>query len=117
MPTRKPKPYRHPRSLDALFPRPVVKRCARGHSQTPEWRMSWGCSTCRKEEEAFAARQLERTYERQISAAVERKAWQKALPQLPDPYVLRDFHGRVVGVYRAAARRGPKRRTRISRRA
>lgn len=44
----------HPRSLDALFPRPkkpAVKRCARGHRQQPDWRPTMGCPFCALYEE------------------------------------------------------------------
>jgi hypothetical protein len=107
--TRKPKPRVHPRSLDALFPRPKVKRCAHGHSQTPEWRPSWGCSTCRKQEEEFTRRQWERTEERKSAARVERLTEAAKLPRLPDPYLLRDHSGRVVGIFRAGGRRRRRR--------
>lgn len=99
----------HPRSLDALFPRPKVKRCLAGHSQTPEWRPAHGCSTCRKNEKEFARRQWERTDERRNAARVERETEAAKLARLPDPYVLRDYHGRVVGTYRAGGRRRQRR--------
>jgi hypothetical protein len=47
-----PRKTRHPRSLDALFPRPKpppVKRCPAGHRMGVDWRPVMGCSTCRKE--------------------------------------------------------------------
>lgn len=112
MPTRT-KPYRHPRSLDALFPRPKVRRCSRGHSQTPEWKAHHGCSTCRKQDEEAAERERLRAG----AAKAEREAARAALRPLPDPYVLRDYHGRIVGTFRAGGRRGPARRARIKQRA
>lgn len=112
MPTARKKPRVHPRSLDALFPRPKVKRCPAGHSQTPEWRPIHGCSTCRKNEEEFARRQWERTEERRNAARVEREAEAAKLTPLPDPYILRDFHGRIVGIYRTGGRRRTRRKGR-----
>jgi hypothetical protein len=101
------KPRLHPRSLDALFPRPAIKRCPAGHSQTPDWKPQRGCSTCRKAEE-------ERTDERRNAARVERETELAKLTRLPDPYVLTDYHGRVVGRFRAGGR-GPGQRRRVKR--
>ena len=69
----------HPRSLDVLFPRPKVKRCIGGHSQTPEWRPMHGCSTCCKE-------QAERAEQERMAAgggAAERERWRSRLGPAP----------------------------------
>lgn len=65
------------------------------------------------EAERLARLVAERLLDEPDPCAAERDHWRRVLPQLPDPYVLRDFHGRVVQVYRAGGRRGPKRRRRI----
>lgn len=113
-PPRKTKSKPHPRSLDALFPKPKVKRCPRGHSQTPEWRPSRGCSTCIKEEAEFAARQWERTEARKNASRIERETEAAKLRPLPDPYILWSHDGRRQ-VFHAA--RGPRQRSRIRPRA
>lgn len=109
--TRKPaRP--HPRSLTALFgPPPKPRRCTRGHTQTPEWKPRHGCSTCEKQNAAM--REVALAQEAVVRAQRERERAEatKALPALPDPYVLRDYHGRVVATYRAGGR-GRKRRRR-----
>lgn len=106
--TRKPPPKRpHPRSLDALFPLPKVQKCARGHTQTPQWKRHHGCSTCRKQEEAA---RLAFSAEAKVQARREREQATEQLRPLPDPYVLRDYHGRVVGTFRAGGRGRRKRR-------
>lgn len=110
--TRKPK-RPHPRSLDALFPKPKVRRCGRGHGQTPEWRPSRGCSTCRKQDDERALDEQLRQY----AGAAEREKWRAILPPLPDPYVLRCTDGTRPQVFRACGRRGPARRKRIKLRA
>jgi hypothetical protein len=116
---RKPKPYRHPRSLDALFPAPKPKRCSRGHSQTPEWRAIHGCSTCRKIEQAEArkaevmARSLDPLYD---EGKAEREHWKRVLPRLPDPYVLHSRDGRPQ-VFRSGGGRRPGKRRRVKQRA
>lgn len=48
-----PRKRPHPRSLDALFPRPKkppVKRCGAGHRMGVDWRPVMGCKTCRDQE-------------------------------------------------------------------
>jgi hypothetical protein len=105
MPAAKKRP--HPRSLDALFPRPKVKRCHAGHSQTPEWRASWGCSTCRKEEEEFARRQWERTDARLNAARLEREEWSAGLGPPPIVMTIRTHDGTVQTFHP-----GPRRRRR-----
>ncbi len=45
-----PRKRPHPRSLDALFPKPKVrpvKRCPAGHRMGVDWRPVMGCKTCR----------------------------------------------------------------------
>lgn len=101
MPPPRKKP--HPRSLDALFPVPAVKRCARGHSQTPQW--TGPCSTCRKIEEAES--RVQWVKDNQLEAKAEREAASAALKPLPDPYVLWTHDG-TRQVFRAA--RGRRRR-------
>lgn len=108
-PPRKKRP--HPRSLDALFPKPKVKRCARGHTQTPEWRPLHGCSTCRKidEAEAYRAEVMARMIDDPDEGKRERESWAAVLPRLPDPYVLRCTDGSRPQVFRAGGGRRRRR--------
>ncbi len=116
MPPRK-KP--HPRSLDALFPRPArkvaVKRCAWGHSQTPDWRTVQGCSTCRKREEAEAKRAALSG----DAGKAEREEWYRNNP-IPDVLTITETStGRVFRYVippHCRKRRGPGGRGRIKRR-
>lgn len=107
-PRKKAKP--HPRSLDALFPKPKVKRCARGHTQTPEWRAAHGCSTCAKIDEAarLVAEVKARMIDDPDEGKREREAWASVLPPLPDPYVLYSHDGRRQ-VFRAGGGRRRRR--------
>lgn len=102
--TRKPK-RPHPRSLDALFPAPKVKRCSRGHSQTPEWKKWHGCSTCKKQDAALAEMAEIYRLERQQAATAERLEWQRKLPTLPAVYDMRSTKGELQRFYP-----GPRRR-------
>lgn len=108
-PRKKAKP--HPRSLDALFPKPKVKRCARGHSQTPEWKPTHGCSTCAKIDEAarLVAEVKARMIDDPDEGKREREAWAATLTPLPDPYVLRCTDGSRPQVFRAGGRRRRRR--------
>lgn len=111
----------HPRSLDALFPRPkkpAVKRCPAGHRQTQKWRPGDSCTACqidaqRREQAALDA----------LTGAAEREAWSRAHP-CPAVLEMRVVDtGRVVRYvippHLAAQkrvmnkRRGPRRRRRI----
>jgi hypothetical protein len=109
MPTRKQRP--HPRSLDVLFPKVRVKRCFRGHTQTPEWKALHGCQACRKEGELRAIAELNR----EQSSKAERDAWYRANPV---PHVLEwreTSSGKLTrfAIPRHLQRRGPRRRRRI----
>lgn len=111
----------HPRSLDALFPRPkkpAVKRCPAGHRQTQKWRPGDACLACdldreRKERAALDA----------LTGAAERVAWSRANP-VPAVLEMRvTSTGKVIRYaippHLAAQkramdkRRGPRRRRRI----
>lgn len=88
---------------------PKVQRCTRGHSQTPEWKRHHGCSTCRKQDAQAEAAALAMSAEAKLVAKREREAATAQLRPLPDPYILRDYHGRVVGIFRAGGRRRRRR--------
>lgn len=109
MPQRRKPARPHPRSLDALFPKPRVKRCPAGHTQSPDWRATRGCSTCRRIEDAerLVAEVKARMIDDPDEGKREREAWAAVLPSLPDPYVLHSRDGRQV--FRAGGR-GRRRR-------
>jgi hypothetical protein len=79
---------------------PKKRKCARGHGQSPEWKATHGCSTCRKQD----ADSAERERLAAGAAKAEREAARAALRPLPNPYVLRDYSGRIVGTFRAGGR-------------
>lgn len=59
--------------------------------------MSWGCQTCRKNEEEFAARQAERTAERKGANRREREEWQALLGPPPAALEMRETStGRLI---------------------
>lgn len=104
MPTRK-KARPHPRSLDALLPVVRVKRCARGHTQTPTWKAHHGCSTCKK----LDALRAETEWATQQEAAAERAHWRTVLPRLPAVYEMRTSReGKLVRFSPGPKRRGPR---------
>lgn len=80
---------KHPRSLDALFPRVRVRRCPRGHTQTPDWRASQGCSTCDKADAAFD--RLQREIEER-----ERADQARPVPLLPASFQMVCGDGKVL---------------------
>ena len=107
----------HPRSLDALFPRPKVRRCARGHSQTPEWRPTRGCLTCRRIDQERENALLFAADGARRAAVAEREHWRQVLPKLPAVIEWRTVHeGKLIRftipphVQRKAASRRPRRR-------
>ena len=53
-----------------------MKRCAWGHTQTPEWRATHGCSTCRKRE----ADRAEASLLGAGAGAAEREEWNRLNP-------------------------------------
>lgn len=114
MPPRKP----HPRSLDALFPRPPrvpIKRCAYGHTQTPGWRAVTGCSTCNER----VRRETERSNLTGDAGRAEREAWYRDNP-VPDVLTMVETStGRVIRhtIPPRLRKRGPTGRARIKRRA
>lgn len=66
---------RHPRSLDALFPRPKkppIKRCPKGHRQTQKWIRGTACRACLAEQEA-----RERAAAMAQTGAAEREEWSR----------------------------------------
>lgn len=111
----------HPRSLDALFPRPkkpAVKRCPAGHRQTQKWRPGEACLACDQDRE-----RKERAARDALTGAAEREAWSRANP-VPAVLEIREVStGKVrryaIPPHLAAQkramdkRRGPRRRRRI----
>lgn len=74
----------HPRSLDALFPRPRVRirRCINGHGQSPAWIPGSVCRAC----EADGARQASSSTAK-AAAVADREAWSAANGR-PGPHFL-----------------------------
>lgn len=104
------KPKRpHRRSLDALFPRPKVKRCVHGHSQTPEWKPHHGCLTCR----SMDARVAETAWDAQQEAKAERLRESAKLRSLPSVYVMTPTHGPPQVFRPGPKQNGPVKRTRV----
>jgi hypothetical protein len=105
-PRRKP----HPRSLDALFPKPAVKRCPAGHRQTQKYRPGDDCLAC-----GLEARRREQAAIDAATGSAEREEWNRAHPA---PAVLEMRVGDTGRVIRFAIprhlagkrRRGPGRR-------
>lgn len=92
---RRSAPKPHPRSLDALFPKPrtvpkaAVKVCARGHRQSVHWQPMIGCSACGLYDEAS-----ERI--RNHNSRREREEWAKAHPCPPVLTMMITSTGRVL---------------------
>jgi hypothetical protein len=92
-PRKKSRP--HPRSLDALFPRPKkppVKRCPAGHSQSQRWKPGDACLTCSLD--------LERRLRAELAAlegAAEREEWRRRNGPVPAVLEMRVVDtGRII---------------------
>lgn len=116
-----PRKRRHPRSLDALFPRPKkppVKRCPAGHRQTQKWKNGSPCLACDLDAERRA-----RAEQAALTAVAEREEWSRRLNVGPVLTMIETSTGRVIRhtIPRHLAaqkramdkRRGPRRRRRI----
>lgn len=111
----------HPRSLDALFPRPKkppIKRCPAGHRQTQKWRAGDACLACDLDRE-----RRERAAMDALTGAAEREEWSRRLNVGPVLTMIETSTGRVIrhsipphlAAQKRAMdkRRGPRRRRRI----